>query len=97
MDVGNSDPRCFSKRKLQAMIEKRKNISGITFFHQMPGEKRGQATCFEELPETKQDEVMDQLGPKGVRNLAKQLAIALVNYHELIGTITSKHTERYAR
>lgn len=66
------------------MIEKRKNISGIKFFHQMPGEKRGQATCFEELPENKQDEIMDQLGPNGVKNLAKQLGIALVNYHELV-------------
>lgn len=66
------------------MIEKRKNISGIKFFHCFPGERRGQATCFEELPEEKQDEIMDQLGTNGVRNLAKQLSVALMNYHELV-------------
>jgi len=67
------------------MVEKRKNISGIRFFHAFPGEKRGQGTCFEDLPEDKQNEVLEQLGTQGVKHLAKQLAQALINYHSFVG------------
>jgi len=64
-------------------METRKlNISGVRFHHQFPGEKRGQGTCFEDLPEWKQDEILDQLTPKRVRLLAKQMTIALKNYVE---------------
>jgi len=66
------------------MKERRRNISGIRFFHQFPGERRGQATCFEELPEEKQDEIMDQLGAKRLRHLAKELAKSLIRYADLV-------------
>jgi hypothetical protein len=52
----------------------RRNISGIYIFHKFEDEERREPTCFEDCPESKQDEWMNSLDPEAVKNLAKQLA-----------------------
>jgi hypothetical protein len=51
----------------------RRNISGIYIFHKFEDEDRREPTCFEDCPESKQDEWMNSLDLEGVKNLAKQL------------------------
>ena len=52
----------------------RRNISGIYIFYKFEDEERREPTCFEDCPESKQDEWMASLEPEAVKNLAKQLA-----------------------
>lgn len=53
---------------------KRRDISGIYIFHKFKDDECKEPTCFEDCPEERQDEWLDQLGPGAVKNLAKQLA-----------------------
>lgn len=57
-------------------IEKvnRRNISGIYIFHKFKEDESREPTCFEDCPESKQDEWLNTLDPEAVKNLAKQLA-----------------------
>jgi hypothetical protein len=52
----------------------RRNISGIYIFYKFEDEDRREPTCFEDCPETKQDEWLASLDAEAVKNLAKQLA-----------------------
>lgn len=52
----------------------RRNISGIYIFHKFEDEERREPTCFEDCPESKQDEWLNSLDAEAVKNLAKQLA-----------------------
>lgn len=51
----------------------RRNISGIYIFHKFEDEERREPTCFEDCPESKQDEWLNSLDSEGVKNLAKML------------------------
>lgn len=55
----------------------RRNLSGVYIFHKFEDEDSRKPTCFEDLPEEKQDEWMDTLEPEAVKNLAKHLANTL--------------------
>jgi hypothetical protein len=52
----------------------RRNLSGIYIFYKFEEDERREPTCFEDCPESKQDEWMNSLDPEAVKNLAKQLA-----------------------
>lgn len=52
----------------------RRNLTGIYIFHKFEDEDKRKPTCFEDLPEEKQDEWMNALEPEAVKNLAKHLA-----------------------
>ena len=52
----------------------RRNLSGIYIFHKFEDEERREPTCFEDCPESKQDEWLASLDLEAVKNLAKQLA-----------------------
>ena len=56
-------------------IEKlnRRNLSGIYIFHKFDDEERREPTCFEDCPESKQDEWLNSLDTEAIKNLAKQL------------------------
>lgn len=51
----------------------RRNLSGVYIFHKFEGEDKRKPTCFEDLPEEKQNEWLGQLTPDAVKNLAKHL------------------------
>jgi hypothetical protein len=51
----------------------RRNISGIYIFHKFDEDERREPTCFEDCPESKQDEWLNSLDAEGVKNLAKML------------------------
>ena len=51
----------------------RRNISGIYIFHKFDEDERREPTCFEDCPESKQDEWLNSLDPEAIKNLAKQL------------------------
>jgi hypothetical protein len=51
----------------------RRNISGIYIFHKFNEDERREPTCFEDCPESKQDEWLNSLDAEGVKNLAKML------------------------
>ena len=51
----------------------RRDISGIYIFHKFEDEDRREPTCFEDCPESKQDEWMATLDTEGLKSLAKQL------------------------
>lgn len=55
----------------------RRNLSGVYIFHKFDNEERREPTCFEDCPETKQDEWLASLDPEAVKNLSKHLAKAL--------------------
>ena len=55
----------------------RRNLSGIYIFHKFEDEERREPTCFEDCPEEKQDEWLNNLDPEAVKALAKQLALVL--------------------
>jgi hypothetical protein len=57
----------------------RRNLSGIYIFHKFEDEERREPTCFEDCPEEKQDEWLNNLEPEAVKNLAKQLANTIRN------------------
>lgn len=52
----------------------RRNISGIYIFHKFDEDEKREPTCFEDCPESKQDEWLNSLDAEGVKNLAKMLA-----------------------
>ncbi len=55
-------------------MENRRNISGIYIFHQFEDEDKREPTCFEDCPESKQDEWLDSLDNEALKNLSKMLA-----------------------
>lgn len=55
----------------------RRNLSGVYIFHKFEDEENKKPTCFEDLPEDKQDEWLNTLDPEAVKNLAKHLANTL--------------------
>ena len=52
----------------------RRSLSGIYILYKFEDEESREPTCFEDCPETKQDEWLNSLDPEAVKNLAKQLA-----------------------
>jgi hypothetical protein len=52
----------------------RRNLSGVYIFHKFEEDERREPTCFEDCPETKQDEWLNSLDPEAVKNVAKHLA-----------------------
>lgn len=55
----------------------RRNLSGVYIFHKFDEDESREPTCFEDCPETKQDDFLNSLDPEGVKNLAKHLAKTL--------------------
>jgi hypothetical protein len=55
----------------------RRNLSGIYIFHKFENEESREPTCFEDCPEEKQDEWLNSLDAKAVKNLSKQLGKTL--------------------
>jgi hypothetical protein len=55
----------------------RRNLSGIYILHKFDDEEKREPTCFEDCPETKQDEWMKSLDREAVENLAKMLGRTL--------------------
>lgn len=51
----------------------RRNLSGVYIFHKFEDEENRKPTCFEDCPEEKQDEWLNNLEPEAVKNLAKHL------------------------
>lgn len=56
---------------------RRRSLSGIYIFHKFEDEERREPTCFEDCPESKQDEWLNNLDPESVKNLAKSLGAVL--------------------
>ena len=57
----------------------RRNLSGVYIFHKFEDEENKKPTCFEDCPEDKQDEWLNNLEPEAVKNLAKKLANTIRN------------------
>lgn len=55
----------------------RRNLSGVYIFHKFDDEECRQPTCFEDCPESRQDEWLNTLDAEAVKNLAKHLAKTL--------------------
>ena len=62
----------------------RRNLSGVYIFHKFEDEENKKPTCFEDLPEEKQDEWLNTLEPEAVKNLAKHLANTLNHIGNLL-------------
>jgi len=56
---------------------KRRNLSGIFLFEKFEDDKKAKPTCFEDCTEETQDKWLEELDPKAIINLAKQLGTAL--------------------
>ena len=66
----------------------RRNLSGVYIFHKFEDEERREPTCFEDCPEEKQDEWLNNLEPEAVKNLAKQLANTIRNIGDALDLTT---------
>lgn len=55
----------------------RRSLSGIYIFHKFDEDERREPTCFEDCPEEKQDEWLNNLDPEAVKTLAKELGTVL--------------------
>ncbi len=55
----------------------RRSISGIMFYYQFEQDEKKKPTAFEDLPEDKQDEILNTLKPEAIKGLSKQLATTL--------------------
>lgn len=66
----------------------RRNLSGVYIFHKFEDEENKKPTCFEDCPEDKQDEWLNNLEPEAVKNLAKQLANTIRNIGDALDLTT---------
>jgi hypothetical protein len=66
----------------------RRNLSGVYIFHKFEDEENRKPTCFEDCPEEKQDEWLNNLEPEAVKNLAKQLANTIRNIGDALDLTT---------
>ena len=71
----------------------RRNLSGVYIFHKFDNEEKREPTCFEDCPDSKQDEWLNSLDPEAVKNLAKHLAKTLreIGDHFDITTQENEH------
>lgn len=68
----------------------RRNLSGVYIFHKFDNEENREPTCFEDCPESKQDELLNSFDPEAIKNLAKHLANTLRKIGDQFDIITQK-------
>jgi hypothetical protein len=68
----------------------RRNLSGVYIFHKFDNEEKREPTCFEDCPESRQDEWLNSLDPEAVKNLAKHLANTLRKIGDHFDIITQE-------
>ena len=52
---------------------RRRNISGVYIFHKFEDEEKRQPTCFEDCPEEKQEEWLNNIRHESAKRVAKLL------------------------
>ena len=73
-------------------VKTKRSLSGIFFRYQNPETEKWENWCFEDLPDGKQEEILQARGEEWLRSLCKNLADTINKLSETFDITAEKHS-----